>query len=94
MRLDWRSGLGRRRLSSVTGCDPPGLGCGVRGEMECSFEVLNLRKPPLVARASNNVCTQIVVSRYQYQLSLVIYRKITDPGDFLSERIYLNSLLA
>ena len=32
-----------------------------RVEMECTFEILNLRKFPLGVGTNNNVCTQIVV---------------------------------
>lgn len=35
------------------------------------------------------MCVHRLFIRYQYQLSKLLYRKITDPGDFLSDRVLL-----
>ena len=76
-------------------CDP-GTGSVVTGfatvvhglverriEMECTFEILNLRKFPLVVGTINNVCTQIV---YKVPVSIV---KITLQEDHRSGRFLI-----
>ena len=76
-------------------CDP-GTGSVVTGfatvvhglverriEMECTFEILNLRKFPLVVGTNNNVCTQIV---YKVPVSIV---KITLQEDHRSRRFLI-----
>ena len=54
-----------------------------RVEMECTFEILNLRKFPLVVGTNNNVCTQIV---YKVPVSIV---KITLQEDHRSRRFLI-----
>ena len=54
-----------------------------RVEMECTFEILNLRKFPLAVGTNNNVCTQIVC---KVPVSIV---KITLQEDHRSRRFLI-----